>query len=99
VESDCSSLIRALGPEKVERASCAGIISEITVAANLLPACKFTHVNREANQVAHQLAQRSLRQQECMVMHHNLPEEVRGLVQAEGTGVGRIPAQCNSLPL
>jgi hypothetical protein len=39
---------------------CAGIISEITSVDNLLPACNFKHVNREANQDAHQLAQRGI---------------------------------------
>jgi hypothetical protein len=43
------------------------VIKEILALGRLLPACKFAHVQREANQVAHELAQRALGKQQGVV--------------------------------
>jgi hypothetical protein len=53
---------------------------------NLLPACNFRHIRREANQVAHDLVQKALRQQECVVMHYNVSSCVRVLIKEEALG-------------
>jgi hypothetical protein len=41
------------------QASQAGILEEIKGALSLLPECKFHHVRRGSNEVAHALAQRA----------------------------------------
>jgi hypothetical protein len=41
------------------QASQAGILEEIKGALSLLPECKFNHVRRGSNEVAHALAQRA----------------------------------------
>jgi hypothetical protein len=43
-------------------------MDEIRAATQLLSDCKMNHVRREANEVAHDLAQRALKQRECVVM-------------------------------
>jgi hypothetical protein len=60
VEADCATLIHALGKVADSRSQWAGVITEIQVLGHLLPACRYDHIRREANQVAHALAQRAL---------------------------------------
>jgi hypothetical protein len=42
-------------------------MDEISAAYQLLPDYKMNHVRREANEVAHVLAQRALKHRECVV--------------------------------
>jgi hypothetical protein len=57
VEADCVGLIKALMMGVQSRAPWAGVISEIRVVGQLPPECRFSHIRREANRVAHELAQ------------------------------------------
>jgi ribonuclease HI len=94
-ETDCYGLAKALQDGGQNRARWAGIISGIMALSNLLPACSFGHVRREANQVAHQLGRRALERHEWVVMRHDMPEEVRSLVIAEAAGEVNLPLNCN----
>jgi hypothetical protein len=59
--------------------------------------CKFTHVSREVNQVAHDPAQLALRHQQCMVMCFNAPPGIMYLV--EDTPVANSSNHCcNNFP-
>jgi hypothetical protein len=53
LETDCSTLIQDIVKENESRSVLAGILSEIKAVGGHLPACKFTHVRRDANIVAH----------------------------------------------
>jgi hypothetical protein len=75
VEADCLSLVKAIKGEGGDRASWGGIISEIIGTSNLLPACKFNHVGREANEVTHRLARRGLQMKEWVVMRFDMPND------------------------
>jgi hypothetical protein len=75
VESDCLNLIREV--QKTTGSTYAGILVEIKGAMGLLPDCKVSHIQREANEIAHTLAQRANRQQEYVVMRLNNPEFIR----------------------
>jgi hypothetical protein len=44
----------------VDRAQWAGIIEEIRAASNQLPQCRFMHVGRDANIVAHKASEKRL---------------------------------------
>jgi hypothetical protein len=57
VESNSSSLMQALDKKIKDMSPWAGILSEIQATGCLLPECIFKHTRREANQVAHCLAQ------------------------------------------
>jgi hypothetical protein len=61
LESDCSTLTKALETRHSSRSACAGIIEEIRTAWNLLPDCTSSHIRREANKVAHELAHRVIK--------------------------------------
>jgi hypothetical protein len=56
IETDCAELDKALSNVDVRWSRWVGIISEIKETSRMLPLCKFMHVRREANQVAHDLA-------------------------------------------
>jgi hypothetical protein len=49
-------------------------MDEIRAAYQLLPDYKMNHVRKEANEVAHVLAQRALKHHECVVKRFNAPE-------------------------
>jgi hypothetical protein len=83
VESDCLVLVRALGQDVEPRSSWARIIAEIKATTYLLPACSFKHIHREANQIAHLLEKKALRNRERVVVRHNMPEEVCRQVEIE----------------
>jgi hypothetical protein len=51
--------------------------------AQLLPECRFVHVRREANQVAHELAQLAMRKRQAVVMRFNVPPDIQSLVDRE----------------
>jgi hypothetical protein len=94
VESDCSNLVKALGQEVDQRSRWAGILLEIKEVGNLLPAYYLRHTHREGNHVAHLLAQKALRRENCVVRRFNMPQEVRGQVVAETRAM--CPPNCNS---
>jgi hypothetical protein len=77
IEVDCLSLIKAIKGGGEDRAPWRGIISEIISTSNLLPACKFAHVGRQANEVAHRLARRGLQTKEWAVMRFDMPDDVK----------------------
>jgi ribonuclease HI len=95
VESDCLSLTNALNNGAEARAGWAGI-SEIQAIGTILPECTFRHIRKDANKVAHSLAQQALSRQGGVVMRHGMPECVRRQVEVEAAeGIGpTIP--CNS---
>jgi hypothetical protein len=41
------------------------------------------HIHRQANQGAHLLSQKAIRRRECIVMRHNMPDEVHSQVEIE----------------
>jgi hypothetical protein len=55
------------------RSRWAGLIAKLKEVSQLLPELKFTHVRREVNHVAHDLAQLALRNQQCKVTGFNVP--------------------------
>jgi hypothetical protein len=63
-EADYLSLVKAIKGGGGDWAPWGGIISKIISTSNLLLACKFDHVRREANEVAHILARRGLQTKE-----------------------------------
>jgi hypothetical protein len=87
-ESVCLTLVRAL-QEYEDRSAWAGVIAEIKRVANLLSGCRFNHVRRDANMVAHMLANHALRSQDSAVMRYDMPSLVRSQVEVE--------AACNSV--
>jgi ribonuclease HI len=80
VESDCASLIQALGRTTDARSSIFGILSEIQAVKNILPDCKFSHIRRHLNIVAHNLAHESFLKKQSLVMRYDVPQCVRELV-------------------
>jgi hypothetical protein len=95
-ESDCPNLIKAVHEENEDRFSWASVVAEIKRASNLLSGCYFNHIHRDANTVAHMLAQHLLRSQECVVMWHNMPDFVRSQVEVEAVRVTVSPEIYNS---
>jgi hypothetical protein len=60
-----------------------GILTECRAAMQLLPEVTVGHDRREGNSVAHELAKRALKYQECVVMRQNVPECVHRQVDIE----------------
>jgi hypothetical protein len=58
---------------------------------SLLPECKFSHVDRETNMVAHSLAQRAYSLQECVVVRFNAPQCVRSMIREDAPSVAAPP--------
>jgi hypothetical protein len=91
VESDCATLIQAINRKEADHSRWAGIIKEIQATGNQLPGCLFSHIKREANQVAHELSQRELRREQVVVMRFWVPPnlclhvEKEMLASREGT--------------
>jgi hypothetical protein len=77
LESDCLALMKALVSSHEQHSEMAGILIEVRAAMQLLPQITIGHVRREANSVAHELAQRTLKYQECVFMRHDVPVFVR----------------------
>lgn len=57
VESDCSQLIDGLRSAAPTRASWVGILKDIWAVGALLPEIAFSKIKRDANMIAHNLAQ------------------------------------------
>jgi hypothetical protein len=95
VETDCLGLAKAVQVGGGDRARWGGIISEIIRSSNILPACKFDYVRREANEVVHRLARRGLQMKEWVVMRFDVPDNVRSVVLAETARAVNSPNLCN----
>jgi hypothetical protein len=95
VESDCANPINDLAKKEENRSAWAGVLQEIQAASHLLPACRFSRVCREANEVAHTLAQWALRQQHCVVMPLNAPPCVHVILDRESQGWKNPLVSCN----
>jgi ribonuclease HI len=83
VESDCANLIQAISQKEEDRSRWAGIIKEIQATGDILPGCRFSHIKREANQVAHELCQRALRNQQAVVMRFRVPLDLCSRIEKE----------------
>jgi hypothetical protein len=90
------SLIKAISVGQAPRSDWARIRAEIQGVKRLLPECTTRHVRRDANKMAHILAQKALRPQECVVMRLNVPEFVRRRVDVEALEGEGGPQSCNS---
>lgn len=56
VVSDCLSLIHKVQSSGFDRSSIGSIVRDIKIRASMFLSCKFKHVNRCSNEVAHVLA-------------------------------------------
>jgi hypothetical protein len=83
VESDCKTLITGLERKNDIRSAWACILAEIQAIGNILPDRNFIHIHRDMNQLAHNLAQKAIRQNECVVMRFDAPACVRQLMASE----------------
>jgi ribonuclease HI len=95
LESDCATLVHALVGNEETRSRWAGILSEIHAVKALLPGNQLRHVRREENGVAHWIAKKALRGEECMVLRYDMPDGIRKLVEAEAAGTDNPPIPCN----
>jgi ribonuclease HI len=98
VETDCSTLVQALGKSVTNRARWAGIIREIKEMSWLLLECKFSHTQRGTNQAAHGLAQLAMRRRQCKVMHFSVPPGILPLVVKDAQEFVRTDTSCNPNP-
>jgi hypothetical protein len=96
IETHCSVLVQALKKDVNMRARWAGLISEIKDRCRLLPDCKIEHTRREANQVAHALAQLARSKRQCMLMHLDVPPEIRATAQKDRQGISVTSLNCNA---
>jgi hypothetical protein len=83
VESDCANLIPTISRKEEDRSRWVGIIKEIQATGDILPGCRFSHIKREANQVAHELCQRALRNQQAVVMRFRVPLDLCSRIEKE----------------
>jgi hypothetical protein len=67
VEPDYQELIKAVKARTEDRSQWAVLVDEIKAVRHLLPACSFSHVKRDGNMVARQLARRVIKHSECVV--------------------------------
>jgi hypothetical protein len=95
VETDCSALVQAVNTAGSSSARRPGLILEIKDISRLLPDCKVAHVRRDANQVAHGLAQLAKKKRQCMVMHGNVPQEIQAMVANDRQGTNARDTICN----
>jgi hypothetical protein len=97
IETDCSTIISSLRAEPGDRASWDGILKDIRAACGLLPNFKFESVKREANKVAHALAQHAMLTKEFVVKRFGPPACVRNLVGREAPAASH-PGPCRQSP-
>jgi hypothetical protein len=94
MEADCLLLIKAVQTSVEDRASWAGLIQEIKGVRELLPDCRFSHVRREGNWVAHLIAE-ALQFNEYGLRRFRSPECAREQCILEAAGA-RGANICNS---
>jgi hypothetical protein len=73
-----------------------GIIKEIKELSRLLPECSFSHVRREVNHVALDLAQRAMRRNQCKVMRFNVPHDLQVVLAKDTMEIVSADTSCNS---
>jgi hypothetical protein len=96
VESDCLTLVWVVHDQQLSHAAWAGIVAEIRAAKQSLPECSVNHIRRDANGVAHELAQRAIRSHECVVMHSEAPECVHRRIEVEVVQGSTTRSSCNA---
>jgi hypothetical protein len=63
---------------------------------SLLPERMVRHARQDSNGAAHNLAQRAIRELECVVKRHGAPECVRDMIRREATGTHDTSHDCNA---
>jgi hypothetical protein len=99
VELDCAVLVNELEGNGANRSHMVGVLAEIKEASTLLPACRFMHIQRGANQVAHALARLALQTRCAKVMRFQAPKEVQALVDRDNQESSKRTSTCNSNPI
>jgi hypothetical protein len=95
MESDCLMFIRALQSQGENIFNWLGLIQEIKGASVLLPECRFVHVKRESNLVAHLLVRRALQLNEGGMRRHGCPKCVSHQCNIEAARIRPVDV-CNS---
>nr|CAB3455114.1 unnamed protein product [Digitaria exilis] len=80
LESDCLVAINFLRRPSDQRSQSVFTIKETVLASEKLPSVVFSHVKREQNRVAHELAQIARRLSHCAVWRNRAPVCVEQLV-------------------
>lgn len=80
LESDCLKLIAHLKIAKVETTSFGNIVHDILVLVSSFNSVSFSHVCRDGNKVAHNLAQLSRSFMDTRVWIEEVPREVLSFV-------------------
>jgi ribonuclease HI len=94
IKKDCASLIQVVWQSTENRSQVVGVIAEIKRISQLLSACSFNHVRREANHVVHGLVQLALGQQRGVVMRFKA-----ALIDREIPGDAQRTYACNLNPI
>jgi hypothetical protein len=68
---------------------------ELKEAIRLLPEVKVSHICREQNQAAHNLAQVALKRDMCKTTRFSVPPEIVFWVHRDKPGVGTSGQSCN----
>jgi hypothetical protein len=71
------------------------MLVEIRAIGNILPDYNFNHINRDTNQVAHNLAQKAIRQNDFVVMHFDARACVCQLIASKAARVDDASSSCN----
>lgn len=87
LEADCSMIMVALKSGQDECALWLGILAEISAVCDLLPGHRLEHANRNANNVAHNLAKLAYERREFVVKRLGFPQEVERWIQEDSKGV------------
>jgi hypothetical protein len=95
VETNCQNLISDIQKPLNARSGQAGNLAEIKGVQSLLVDCKYMHVHRGGNEVAHTLAQHARRCHENAVVRLEAPECVRELIRREAAGRVTPAYACN----
>jgi hypothetical protein len=89
VELDCQLLIEALNKEGENISLLVGVIAKIKGYSLLLLDCRFTHIRRNANQVADGLAQLGVERRGLTMMRFQAPSAIQTLLDRETPGNAR----------
>ena len=83
VEGDCLHVIQALQRPNPCNLLFGHIIDETKRMGQLLRGCRFQHVRREGNSLAHSLARKAVLTADTEVWVEDLPEEVADVFQSD----------------